>query len=305
MKNGTLRWMLPVLALALLVPAASAQTVAEEIALLLEDINTALAADGADYLVAMAEYVTVPGQEMGNTVFANDVGNKQLGFDFVPGDARRTWSAAGGNAITYAIDSTGDAVPLAGVLTGAATTAAIVRGHDSWEALACSNLGQSQNPDFGIDIGVVAFINGLGGSPFVFADVQHAGWRDINFGGGTLGVTFTFGFTSGGVFTDIDNNGKLDAAFREIYYDPIDSSGVPRVWADDGVTNFDVETVALHEVGHGLSQGHFGKVFLDNNGVLKFAPEAVMNAVYVGPRQGLLGTDNGGHCSNWGEWPNN
>lgn len=299
MKNGTLRWMLPVLALALLVPAASAQTVAEEIALLMEDMNAALAADGADYLVAMAEYVTEPGQEMGNTVIANDVGNKQLGFDFVPGDARRSWSGAGGNAITYAIDQTIDAVPPFGGLTAAETDAAITTAHGTWEALSCSNLGQSRNSDFGFDIGVVAFLNGLGGSPFVFADVQHAGWRDINFGGGVLGVTFTFGFTSGGVFTDVDNNGQLDAAFREIYYDPSFS------WADDGVTNIDVETVALHEIGHGLSQAHFGKVFLDNNGVLKFAPEAVMNAVYVGPRQGLLGTDNGGHCSLWADWPNN
>jgi hypothetical protein len=155
-----------------------------------------------------------------------------------------------------------------------------------------------------LDIGIVAFQNGLGGSPFIFADIQHAGWRDINFAGGILGVTFTFGFIDVSqlpniVFTDIDNNGKSDAAFREIYYDPSFS------WADNGVSNVDVETVALHEAGHGLSQAHFGKVFIDNNGNIKFAPRAVMNAVYVSPQRSLLGTDNGGHCSNWANWPNN
>ena len=108
------------------------------------------------------------------------------------------------------------------------------------------------------------------------------------------------------VFTDIDNNGRADTAFREIYYDPfVGFFGPPRVWADDGVSNIDVETVALHEIGHGLSQAHFGKVFFDNKGNLKFAPKAVMNAVYVGPQRTLLGTDGGGHCANWANWPNN
>jgi hypothetical protein len=270
------------------------------IAAMMVEMNVALEGDGANYRVAMAEAITAAESgEAGITVLAKNVGNKQLGFDFVPGDGRRAWSSAGGNAITYAIDQTGDAVPPFGGLGAAQTDAAIVRGHNSWEALNCSVLGQTRNPDFGIDIGVVAFIFGLGGSPFVFADVQHAGWRDINFGGGVLGVTFTFGFTSGGVFTDIDNNGKLDAAFREIYYDPSWS------WFDDGSSNIDVESVAVHEIGHGLSQAHFGTVAIKNNGNLQRSPFAVMNAIYSQPLQVLQGTDNGGHCSNWAQWPNN
>ena len=66
-----------------------------------------------------------------------------------------------------------------------------------------------------------------------------------------------------------------------------------------------VGEIALHEAGHGLSQAHFGKVFIKKTGAIQFAPQAVMNAVYVAPQQSLLGTDNGGHCSNWAEWPNN
>ena len=51
----------------------------------------------------------------------------------------------------------------------------------------------------------------------------------------------------------------------------------------------------------------FGKVSsTTKNGKLHFAPRAVMNAVYVGGvEQVLAGTDNGGHCSIWGSWPNN
>lgn len=270
---------------------------------LLDQMNDALAQEDVNYRVVMVEAIG-QGNEVGLTVIAKDVGNKQLDFDFVPFDSRRSgWSGPTGGAndnITYAIDQTIDAVPPFGGLGGGQTTAAIQRATNTWDGLKCSDPALSQNPDFGIDIGVVAFIFSLGGSPFIFADVQHAGWRDINFGGGIIGVTFTFGFIDGsGNFTDVDNNGKADAAFREIYYDP--SFG----WADDGSTDIDVESVALHEIGHGLSQGHFGQIGIKNNGSVKASPRAVMNAFYFSPLRNLLGTDNGGHCSNWGQWPQN
>jgi hypothetical protein len=266
----------------------------------LDGINEVLAAKGMNYRVAAAEYITASGsQEAGNTVLSKIVGNKQLGHDFVPDDARRTWSADDGNTITYAIDTTNDAIPFGGGLSAAETDAAIESATNTWRDVNCSDLGLTRNPDFGLDIGVVAFINGLGGSPFILADVQHGGFREVNYAGGVIGVTHTFVFTDGGVPTDIDNNGKADVAFREINYDP------SWIWADDGVANIDVETVALHELGHGLSQGHFGKVMIKNNTALKASPRAVMNALYTGPYAELAGTDNGGHCSNWGEWPNN
>lgn len=279
----------------------SATDPASQLTSIMNSLNLRLAGDGAGYRVAMAEAITAAESgEAGITVIAKDVGNKQLDFDFVPNDARRLDWDADPNHITYAIDQTGDAVPVFGGLTAAETDAAIVRGHATWEALSCSSLGQTRNDDFGLDIGLVAFLNGLGGSPFVFADIQHAGWRDIDFAGGVLGVTFTFGFVDDdGVFTDIDHNGKLDAAFREIYYDPTFS------WADNGSSNVDVQSVAVHETGHGLSQAHFGKVFFKNNGSLIRSPLAVMNAIYSMPLRVLQGTDEGGHCSNWTQWPNN
>jgi hypothetical protein len=285
--------------------AAGNRGTAGAVRALLDDMNVALAATDANYRAAMAEYITAASsEEAGITVLAKNVGNKHLSLDFVPHDPRREgWSGPSDGAsddITYAIDTTGDAVPPFGGLTGAQTDAAIERAMDTWESLTCSTLPLTRNPDFGIDIGLVAFLNALGGSPFVFADVQHAGFLDINFAGGILGVTFTFQFIDGGGNpTDIDGNGVLDAAFREIYYDPSWS------WADDGVADVDVESVAVHEVGHGLSQGHFGSVFRKNDGSLKASPRAVMNALYSSPFRSLKGSDVGGHCSNWAQWPNN
>ncbi|MCH8063376.1 MAG: hypothetical protein IH861_12855 [Chloroflexi bacterium] len=280
---------------------------AQAIVAIMDSVNAQLAAEGADYRIAMAEYVTGEGDEAGATVISKDVGNKQLGFDFVPFDGRRAWSGPTGGPsddITYAVDMTIDAVPPIGGLSGAATDAAIDRAMATWDGVNCSTLPITRNPDFGLDIGVVAFIFGLGGGPFIFADVQHAGWRDINFAGDILGVTFTFGFIDLSqlpdiVFTDIDNNNRLDAAWREIYYDPSFN------WAVDGVTDFDVEAVALHEAGHGLSQAHFGNIFFKNDGSVKRAPAAVMNPFILGQQRSLLGTDNGGHCGNWTDWPNN
>jgi hypothetical protein len=271
---------------------------------MMDNANLALASDGQGYRIAKAEYVTKPtGEDFGGTVLAKDVGNKQLADDFVPFDVNREWSGPVGGSndnITYAVDRTGDAVPVFGGLSGAQTDAAIVRAMNSWEAVNCSQLDLTRNADFGLDIGLVAFLNGLGGSPFVFADVQHAGWRDINFAGNILGVTFTFIFIDdAGNPLDQDGDGRIDVAFREIYYDPSFS------WADDGVNDIDVESVALHEAGHGQSQAHFGKVWLKNDGSLKASPRAVMNALYAEPFRNLAGTDNGGHCSNWANWPNN
>jgi hypothetical protein len=298
------KWISLVLAIAALgvlaVPMAAQAGPRRDLRVMMNNINRVLAGQGASLRIRKAEYIGTSDQ-MGNTIIAKNTGNKRLDSDFVPGDPRRPWGGAGGNAITYAIDTTGDAVPPFGGLGAADTDAAIVRAHESWEALNCSHLGQSRNPDFGEDIGWVANFFGLGGTPFVFADVQHAGFTDIDFGGNVLGVTFTLIWVDAdtGEPTDIDNNGRQDTAFREIYYDPGWN------WADDGVTNIDLESVAVHEIGHGLSQAHFGKVFVDNNGNLKFAPKAVMNAVYAAPQRSLLATDKAGHCANWGSWPNN
>ena len=57
------------------------------ISAMMDEANAGFAAAGVGYRVAMAEYVTGSGNEAGATVISKNVGNKQLGFDFVPFDA--------------------------------------------------------------------------------------------------------------------------------------------------------------------------------------------------------------------------
>ena len=273
-------------------PAQTLST-AEQLQALMTQVNDQLAASGAGYMVDYAEYITPNDSgEVGQVVFFNNRGNRQLGAHFVPGDPRR----GGGSNITYTVDQTEGAID---GLTTAQTTAAIDRAMATWDGADCSTIPIDGVASPGGDLGVVEFLNGLGGSPFIAADITHAGWLP----GGILapnviGVTFTFVFVDGGGPTDIDNNGKADVAFREILYNNAFT------WAING--NIAVETVALHEAGHGLSQAHFGKLFqTTQNGSFHFAPRAVMNAGYTGVQQELNGTDGAGHCSIWGSWPNN
>lgn len=275
--------------------AAPANQASEQVRGMLVQINDRLAATGSAYRADYAEYLTRAGSdEAGQIVFFDNRGNKRLDSHFVPGDPRR----GGASNITYLVDQT-EGSPDG--LTAAQTTAAIDRAMATWEGANCSHLPITKLPDIpGLDLGVIEFLNGFGGSPFVFADLTHAGWLP----GGVLdpnviAVTFTFVFIDGdGNPTDVNNDKRSDTAFREILYNDAFA------WAIDG--NIDVETVALHESGHGLSQGHFGKLFqTESNGKFHFAPLAVMNAGYTGVLQGLTGTDNAGHCSIWGSWPNN
>ena len=111
--------------------------------------------------------------------------------------------------------------------------------------------------------------------------------------------TIPFIFTEAdGTPTDLDNDGEADYAFAEIYWNDFWPYGINSTFP------IDVETIALHETGHGLGQAHFGKIFqTTQNGKFHFSPLAVMNAGYTGILQDFRGTDNAGHCSLWGSWP--
>ena len=267
----------------------------------LQQVNARLAAEGLPYRVFYAEYLTAAESgRAGTTVFFEDRGNKQLGADFVP---LEEFSLDGTTDVSYYVDNNRPSEDL----SAAATEAAIDGAMDTWDDQRCSDLGITKIPSDGRPTGFVSAIFGFGGSLAYVADVNHAGWLPGTFfdaiapGGSEfiLGVTFTIVFTDeDGNPTDVDGNGKSDVAFREIYYND--------AFAWNIGSTYDVETVALHEAGHGLSQAHFGKAFrTDKNGKIHFAPRAVMNASYSGVQQDLKGTDNGGHCSNWGSWPNN
>ena len=244
--------------------------------------------------VLKAEYLTTEESgEVGRTVFFTNVGNKQLSTDFVP-----ELALDGTSDVSYYIDETRPSLDL----IVSSSSGAIQNAMGTWDEATCSNLGMFQIPSDNRQTGFIAALLGYNGSFSYSADVTHCGWMPANFfdflapGGSNfiLGVTFTIIFTG----SDYDNNKKSDVAWREIYY----NDNFP--W--NVGAHFDVETIALHEAGHGLSQGHFGKAFRDaGQGNLHFSPRAVMNASYSGIQTDIEQTDNAGHCSIWANWPKN
>jgi hypothetical protein len=281
-------------------------------------IDAGLVAQGINARLYMVEYTTRPDSgQYGGTIFARNVGNKQLGSHWVPNDLRRRDPDPGDRYITYAIDGTelyANPGPAAALVSEA-----IDRAMGTWDDVICSTIPIVKVDDYGYDLGYVQWVAGFGGVPGWLADITHAGWLPAAFfdtvapGGSTyiIGVTYTFVWVDdvSGERTDIDRNGKYDVAFREIYY----NNGF--LWSLDGPAwndpEMDVETIVLHETGHGLSQGHFGKMFVDASDKippysvshLHFSPRAVMNSVYWDTQRELLGSDVGGHCSIWGRWP--
>jgi len=262
-----------------------------------EVINNALIAEGQDNLqLATVEWIT-EGDEAGQTIFFNNRGNKQLSSHWVPDDPRN----GNGTLMPWAID----AVDLTGDVAAASQWASITSAMQTWQDQNCSDIPLLDLGLVPFDYGYVQYLLGFGGSNGILPFLTHAGFLPGAFfdalapggSGSILGVTFTFNWTSP---ADLDNNGKADTAIREIYYNDAFT------WGDGTGGTIDLESVVLHEAGHGLSQGHFGKAFrTGSNGRLHFAPHAVMNAGYTGQQRTLLGTDNGGHCSIWGSWPNN
>lgn len=296
---------------------SSAPTLEANLMEILESTNAELAARGLAVRVRKIEAISGSPDEAGATVLWKNTGNKQLADDFVAGDPRRMiGSPEGGwdadpNVITYAIDQN-DATTFNGV--GPAITNAEIRdAMTTWDDVQCSELGLDEVAT-GADLGFVAFLNGLGGSPVIAADLQHAGWLEVEFGGATIAATFTLIWVDdAGVPTDIDGNGLADVAFREIYYDALCQACTPLTFwnweIDDGLNepgqDIDIESIVLHESGHGLSQAHFGIGFTTHDGtILHQTSNSVMAAAYAGPRTDLQGTDSGGHCSNWANWPN-
>ncbi|MBT8086214.1 MAG: hypothetical protein HKN35_01905 [Woeseia sp.] len=277
---------------------------ADNLGAMIDELNDSLEASGAGLAVGMVEWITeAESEEMGQTILFKDTGNKQLGFDFVPGDPRR----GGRTNITYimdAVDVTADATD---------EFAAIDNAMQTWEDAKCSDIPITDLGDVNADEGFVQWFFGFGGNSDINApivngwDIAHDGFLPGNFflafGGSPniLGVAFTIIFPG----TDIDNNGVGDAAYREIYYnDAFNWVDNPNDGPGDGL--IDLESVALHEAGHGLSQGHFGNAaIINSNGRIRISPNAVMNAGYIFAEQDLQGNDRGGHCSNWANWPNN
>ncbi len=272
---------------------------------LMTQINASLAGQGI--MLGEIDILGAEG-ELGRTVLFSNKGNRQLGTDWVPNDPRNI----GGTDIPYWVDGT--QLGTSSGMTEQATFDAMVESMEIWDAITCSDgLGIPLIGAIGIDVGFVQYLVGYGGlNGGIQGTILHAGILPPDFfniiggpggGNGILGVTFTFvyGNPVDGP-TDIDGNGKFDSAISEIYInDNFNYQDEPDDVPNNGIA--DLETVILHEVGHGLSQGHFGTAFVDPAGGLHFSPYALMNAGYTLGNRAVEKTDLAGHCSNWETWP--
>jgi hypothetical protein len=298
-------------------------------------INNRLAAAGANLRVSKAELLyTAKGYDAQSPteIFANDRAHTTV-HQWVAGDPRRD----GRIGITYAVDpvlrtsafglTNLPAVEIDGggfrLSTQAELDGYIEEAMQAWRDRKCSDapiervaVPAGTDPDL-----LDEFFLGLPTPSPTYAqpaDVVHAGWQPPEFfegftpGGSDLilGITFTFSFVddqgtpdpSDDVPTDINGDGKFDSALAEIYYNP------SFIYTNRGAPNtIDFFSVLAHETGHGLSLGHFGKLFVTKKDQadgfqisdIKFAPKALMNAAYVTGRDEIRGTDNGSFCQVW------
>lgn len=215
-------------------------------------------------------------------------------FRWVAGDLRRS---ADGDRVTYLVDSA-DTVD-SSALPAATAEAAVHRALATWSQDSClQRVGIVRRPTDGSDPDIFDAAYGFGGfGDFRAADIVVAGWLPPSFfeavvspgsGSTVLAMSVTFIFVgSDGEPTDVDGDGYLDTAANEIYF----NSGFR--WAAGSATGaMDVESVALHEIGHSLGIGHIGS-----------PPTAVMNPVYGGLRTDLLPMDRAALCTVWADWP--
>lgn len=279
-------------ALVLVVPAASrAQETSQGegdpyVLAVMEDFNRTLRAEWMDLRIEQIELLTMRQERAGGRIHRQP-------FRWVPGDPRR---AAQGTDLTYRVDvsegfGSNDLAP-------GTTEEAIDRSMVSWSSDVCLQKLRviKRQSDIPVDADIFDSQFGYGDfGDYRAADVVHAGWLPPDFfekvtgpGGGesvvALSVTFIY-VDLDGAPSDLDGDGYMDAAHSEIYYNQGFS------WTN-GATDgkIDVETVALHEVGHALGLGH-----IERSG-------AVMSPVYTGPKTRLRPCDHAALCSVWSSW---
>jgi hypothetical protein len=108
-----------------------------------------------------------------------------------------------------------------------------------------------------------------------------------------------------GQFTDIDGDQRPDQANAEIWFQ--EGGYYDVLWTLQANDDFyqlgmDVQTIALHELGHALDLDHMGAVFTDPRGVVHESPIAIMNPLAVRSKRVPFGTDAAALCSNFATW---
>ncbi|MDO1447179.1 hypothetical protein Q0590_12995 [Rhodocytophaga aerolata] len=290
----------------------------------LASINSSLTKQKSRIRVLYAEYLTSPdGKQAGQIVYANDR-QKRLTTQWVPNDPNRF---ADGNNITYLVDKTYQTANKYNSAPDFNAAPEIDAAMSTWNTSTnCSDLpivkrtdNETTNPNYVLQLFAslgafngLAFLNELEktpANPFV-ADIVNTGFIPFEAFEGVFGpadapfvlaVCWTLTFVDeNGQPLDADRDGYVDTALKEVWY----NDGF--AWSNTGAGNtIDVQTVALHENGHALEMGHFGKIFETSaNGKLHFAPRTVMNASYSGVQRQLDGSALGAHCSIFGSWPN-
>lgn len=302
---------------------AAASTTDENVAYspLLARINATLAQRGANYRVGAAELRVAAAGWSGVTstlLLANDR-DHSFGAEWVKGDPRRD----GRIGVTYAFGSNTAIAPTTRdpdgsnvrLVSAADQAAYIDEAMNAWRAITCSSkpitkvaVPAGTDPDLFDQVVNDEEPSANYAQP---ADIVESGWQPYTWfrklargpeGDNLIGVTLAYGFVGqDGKFTDIDRNGKPDLALAEIFYNDA------YYWGNGAPNVVDFYSIITHESGHGLGLGHFGKVFITKkdaaDGItiadVKYAPYAMMNAVYVTGRNEIAGTDNSQFCSVW------
>jgi hypothetical protein len=277
-----------VVLLTLLAPAAlRAQSEGDPYTLqTMQEFNGGLKALWMDIQVEQIEFLTISEGRSATRI------HKQP-FRWVAGDSRRN---AEGDHLTYVIEHRN--VADTGLST-AAVDAAIDQATAVWAAEPCLHkLTLVKRPDTGADADIFDSAFGYGGyGDYRIADIVHAGWMPPDFfdavggqGSGETVISFSVTFIyvgPDGKPTDINHDGYLDTATNEIYY----NEGF--AWLIGAGKGMDLQTVALHEIGHSLGLGHVGPPL-----------EAVMSPVYSGVHRSPEPIDGAALCTVWGRWPN-
>ncbi len=315
----------------------TAEAADEVVSPVLGAINKRLAASRSNLRLGKAEIIrdanTWDGVS-GSVLIANNR-VRGLPYEWVSGDPRRN----GRIGVTYALDPVLTApnhIPEAGIPTRPYTRTAantnrrsvpesqlvteIEAGMTAWRNQTCSDAPIAKvdvQPGTDPDLLDQAFFGQATSPNYVQpADIVQSGWLPPSFftafagpsGTNIIGVAFSFTYVlndngtpddpNDDPATDINGDGKADTGLVEIYY----NNGF--AWGPE-VTDF--YSIIAHETGHALSLNHFGKVFVTKKDAadglqivdVKYAPYALMNAVYVTGRNEIAGADNSAFCLVW------